>query len=676
MLETGELQEYENEAELLFPERLRESDNPATQVVVSVGEAFVESFVEYSPDAPVKDYVNQQTWVPGVIVSNNEEISPFDCERWPNSPFCDGSQVVDAEIGSVFNPRINIPLLDIDIQKVQASSCEICVPVQTRIFGVPGPLTFVCTRNDSPECQPEINDIPEQPETFDDISLAQIGAIRVPDYIRVVVTVNFISEVSYLWQTGVNNLSNNDGSRAAFQDLYDDFRKGKVQAVPGVFFEPPSVGLFHQSPRWSPDTTAWDKTGRISGIFWQHFKHINADYQDSEEMDFTYGGEVKTRYVERTKRQLDSFAMFADYRCVSFSISSAKENLIRRATSSFDANWYSQYVGVFEDSNPFSNGKDFYRPNDFFTTVSPGFYTSRQGCGIRKSVPIQPKPESDDMGCCSETLELLEAIYLRLGVDEYPSIVPETLQGNSEKTIAIENLTQFVGWLTQAYDGNEGQWPVEIKIKDTDPTKEGNQSETITLPNSAEAIAEMFALNYQSELKIDILTEVLFRLVPEVIAAKNASIIGQGWSKANGEYLGYKMNMKPKKYPVQFNMNEPQRLEQFLEDRNEPLLIPVNEERRTLSDVVEQLLFAAAIIKESHFVPDSRRGQLLETIEDMIRDQTLTAPNREKWNEWIQRMNRDISRHNKDQSVKPEIVPDVHENIEVKDGEDGPQISF
>jgi hypothetical protein len=54
----------------------------------------------------------------------------------------------------------------------------------------------------------------------------------------------------------------------------------------------------------------------------------------------------------------------------------------------------------------------------------------------------------------------------------------------------------------------------------------------------------------------------------------------------------------------------------------------------------------------------------LESIETMITDEALSIPNKEKWRDWLQRMNRDLGKHNAGQSIQPEIIEDFHEGID------------
>ena len=208
-----------------------------------------------------------------------------------------------------------------------------------------------------------------------------------------------------------------------------------------------------------------------------------------------------------------------------------------------------------------------------------------------------------------------------------------------------------------------GQFPIEIKVEDVDPVTKGNQELKVKLPNIAETMAEVFGLAYQAEFKTDLLSEMMLRLIPEVLATKHAALIGQAYAKCNASYLGYPINLKPQEYPSNFNPAQLDNLEGLLQETAVNVPTPNDESKESQTQINEKLLFAAGIIKETFFVGGNGQSRLLDTIDSMINDEALSIPNKEDWREWLRRMNRETSRFNKDQNLSSEVIEDLHERI-------------
>lgn len=86
--------------------------------------------------------------------SSNEPVEPWDCERWPNSPYCGGS--VGNPFGTVSSTLI-IP---------SSTSCETCITWQPNFLGIPGPVSRVCYRKDSEYCKVPIVEQANDPPIY------------------------------------------------------------------------------------------------------------------------------------------------------------------------------------------------------------------------------------------------------------------------------------------------------------------------------------------------------------------------------------------------------------------------------------------------------------------------------------------------------------------------------
>jgi len=154
------------------------------------------------------------------------------------------------------------------------------------------------------------------------------------------------------------------------------------------------------------------------------------------------------------------------------------------------------------------------------------------------------------------------------------------------------------------------------------------------------------------------------RLVPEVLATKNAAITGQSYSKANASALGYQGNVGEVDVSYNFDLDNPQSLPQFLTDTKKRVKVYRDESRESVLDVLAKLEFAAGIIKAAFYTKPSEKNRLLSSIESMIEDEALSIPNKEQWRDWLQRMNRDSGRHNAGQTIQPEIIEEFHEGAD------------
>jgi hypothetical protein len=85
----------------------------------------------------------------GLHITPNDPVDPWDCDAWPDSPYCDGGGLVVDPIGGRGVGGV---------ADVAGDECEICVTVTPSILWMRGPVYTVCYRK--PECRPE-GDTPE-----------------------------------------------------------------------------------------------------------------------------------------------------------------------------------------------------------------------------------------------------------------------------------------------------------------------------------------------------------------------------------------------------------------------------------------------------------------------------------------------------------------------------------
>lgn len=268
--------------------------------------------------------------------------------------------------------------------------------------------------------------------------------------------------------------------------------------------------------------------------------------------------------------------------------------------------------------------------------------------------PLNNPPREPCCMNCAEQDRLLRLIAKRIGTEDYPASVPKSLltdRGSGQQQ--IESLTQLIGWLTQQIDGLVGEFPININIEDTDPTRPGNQSQKVKIPNIAEAIADLYALSLKNSVDSDSAISFLMRLASEVIGIKNAALITQDYAKANAEFLGYKGNQVKRDVAYAFDPEGLASLEKILNESNKQIVGWENDDKESLLDYQRRLMFAAGIIKAVFFRGKKDIPQLNREVDNLVNrgDEDLE----ERWREFLRAINNPRHRFNVGDVPQPEI---------------------
>lgn len=629
--------------------------NPlAGPLVVDPIETINEQGGFYEPDRPPRDWL-VPTPVPGIYISPNEAVDPRDCEKWPNSPYCKPGETFD--LGDVKTP------MTYDL-KPTASRCEVCIEAYPRLFGVAMVPTIVCSRNDTPECQVKPSPL-RPPATTGDLEDPGHTPKAPDNFIRLVAAFSYV-EIRHGYvieaDSDYGDCRPGEGS-GRFAEQFPA-KPTEYLIVPGVILSSGYKGAFDSEPQTLREKIFAFKDSPYNayripdGTIVRYGKYGFMSYEKLDEsgtkttsINGCEGSSVK--YRSQTAYYVQPWAIWRDYPCsMDASLSVLKNSFMGYLETNFG---YDYFEGRFRGN----------ALESFIGSTPFAFYDWAIGknCENKKPKPVpQPIPEKD-MGCCEESLEILEAIYSRLGVDEFPVKAPPLLIDEGDKEIEMDNHAQLWEWTARNLDAVMGQFPIKIKIKDSDPTTEGNQEIELNFPNVAETLAELFGLVYQSEINTDLISEILLRLIPEVLATKNATITTQSYAKANASYLGYEGNTQEVEVDFNFDLENPQSLPQFLKETKKRVRVYRDESKESVAEVLSKLEFAAGIIKASLYTTPSQKNRLLSSIESIIEDEAMAIPNKEQWRDWLQRMNRDAGKHNAGQVIQPEIIEEYHEGI-------------
>ncbi|MDX2254680.1 MAG: hypothetical protein NW214_04110 [Pseudanabaenaceae cyanobacterium bins.39] len=262
----------------------------------------------------------------------------------------------------------------------------------------------------------------------------------------------------------------------------------------------------------------------------------------------------------------------------------------------------------------------------------------------------------------SDITAILNAACKAIGINRYPIEVPETLiAGLGDKVIKANSNAEFLAWLTYQIDALVGQFPIEIEVKDIDPLKEGDQKKSISLPNVAEAIAEIYGLTIKNAVNQEVELNMLLRLAAEAIATKNAAIVTQDYARANAQYLGYRGNFKARELDYNFDFaganldpksKDPIVLEKLLKTVKGYVQGWQNEDQETVVGFLQKLMFSAGIIKAVFFRGKGQQKELQREIQSMTKDEQAQQ---DRFEAFIKEINDPNSRFNRETGDKPEI---------------------
>ncbi len=257
---------------------------------------------------------------------------------------------------------------------------------------------------------------------------------------------------------------------------------------------------------------------------------------------------------------------------------------------------------------------------------------------------------------------LLNLVSKRIGTSRYPIEVPASLlTGVGDEVLQVQSLTDFQYWFVNQIDALVGEFPIEIEVKDIDPLKEGDQKKSISLPNIAEAIAEIYGLSIKNSVNQEVEINMLLRLAAEIIATKNGVVVAQDYARANAGFLGYKGNYKARELVYNFDFgsvnldpknNQPIILEKLLKTTKGFVQGWELEDKETVVGFLQKLMFSAGIIKAVFFRGKNLTKQLNQEATSMANDEKTSEKD---WQAFLQQLNNPNSMYNKDSIEKPEI---------------------
>lgn len=328
-----------------------------------------------------------------------------------------------------------------------------------------------------------------------------------------------------------------------------------------------------------------------------------------------------------------------------------------RASSFFPrGTWY-----YYRRSIPFTSINNRWRFAWYEPWGNNGCNPIQKGGG-KRPVGTPTVLEDEGMNCCRDIRDIKEMvgkIYRVTGAEnDFPVTVPESFRNDEGGTTKLFTLPQLQIWLAGTLDELLGNYPIEIEIEDADPMTEGNQKETVKLPNLAEAIAEMYGLLYQCRQSDGIATNALFRLAAEVVETKNAALVAQAHAKALSAFSGLKGNAENVPVKYHFNFDGATSLTGVLDDIERDFVYFQLDDDDDIKWYLQQIMLAVGIIKEVHTRSPSAIGQTLDGINSLMNSELFPDKYELTWERLLEMLGNDgfINRNSTDPKPKVEDI--------------------
>jgi hypothetical protein len=155
-------------------------------------------------------------------------------------------------------------------------------------------------------------------------------------------------------------------------------------------------------------------------------------------------------------------------------------------------------------------------------------------------------------------------------------------------------------WNFKRDDERWGQWEVQINVKDSDLTKEGDQEKPIKFPNLAESVAEMEGQLLSLLTNVEALVAMQTKCLVESGMARQEAIKGYLASKAIIKYMAFKSTEIDVAVPMTFTPGA-ESISELVKESEGHIKGTDYTEKETLRDILLDLLQAAAVIRAVHW---------------------------------------------------------------------------
>ena len=506
-------------------------------------------------------------------------VSPMDCEKWPDSPFCSGW-------GNAFEWGI-IPSFELD--SIGVSDCEILVNIKWSGFGWKQPTISIGWRRDLEKCRPpekpdddpENDPRPEPPPDKPPIPLPTAADYRCGFAVGLrlglsVPNATVINIVLYLYKP------------VAFYSKARVMPNGYIRYDPYVlchglwstrpggyaFENEVSVDELNGSGEYQAWTPPFSYLATVrSCTTWNGYDPIFPAFRTFNGADSHYGGKgVSPSGPSDTLREINLGA-FSDIGYGWSGDPNIRPLWIR--SIGFEGVWYDSYINEVKANSKQLTGNNVSLT--YFNSVWGQFLIRPTSTGVclighgppgNGSFPGPEEAEAEMRGdCCKAVLRKLKKIELVIAPDQFwkfdqhgnpigrpianiPSyfLYPD----GGDKPTLISNYPGIFEAIFRMLDKN-AFIPFDVEIPDVSAAQAGNQPLKLRFTNPSAALKELVQLLIDTESDVDDGNNIGVRQSYELMVMHQLLVKIYCLVEGSADYLGYEMQQKVEKVPMMFN---------------------------------------------------------------------------------------------------------------------------
>ena len=239
--------------------------------------------------------------------------------------------------------------------------------------------------------------------------------------------------------------------------------------------------------------------------------------------------------------------------------------------------------------------------------------------------PLVPMPK-----CCGEDLsrKILVEIKrqnLALGVDNFVEAGKEKSKPNNQLPYAPERLiyptksthggtVPFKSWLDisefliRQIDKAVGILPFRAKVKDADPSKEGDQKVEMEIHSLGEGVKQLLEVAIEASGDTDLTNLITTHILYECFFLHQGAVQTQSLVQAIADYLNFKQKQKRKKIPFAGDPRAGQKMRNGFGESQKPFEIPDDE--ASVEKLIPKLLKETEVpVKVVELDPKEKRNQ-------------------------------------------------------------------
>lgn len=177
---------------------------------------------------------------------------------------------------------------------------------------------------------------------------------------------------------------------------------------------------------------------------------------------------------------------------------------------------------------------------------------------------------NDCVGGISTAIDRIEKISKIIGIDALPLTVPDTLikpiNNNifsavwdwitPDATRKITNLFEWHVWMLEQFSAHLGEWQLAIHVEDADATQEGNQSKDIAIPNLSVFCKESLVQQIQTYKILGLTLDVCLKTLTESSSTKQEVVKALMQIKEISDFLDFQSDEKSIGVDVQISVPE------------------------------------------------------------------------------------------------------------------------